>query len=128
MSLFPFRKKDEPLTGTEAFVLRQFPAAVALAAEEWRGYDGHFQHVDPDWRSKYTLSQRYNGFVQGPISTLLAERFPEIAAMGADADEKTNQTGSKDVILQIIIGEGIVASGTDSRQDVRPLRGQDPKP
>jgi hypothetical protein len=127
MSLFPFRKNHAALSGTEAFVLRQFPAAVALAAEEWKGYDAYFQNVDPDWRSKYTLAQRYNGFVRGPVLALLAERFPEIAATGAEVDAKTNSTGNEDVILQIIIAEGIVASGTSSRQEVRPLRDQDPK-
>jgi hypothetical protein len=120
MSLFPFRKKPA-LSAVEAYVLREFPAAVAFAAQEWKGYDGYFRRVDPNWQSN-SLALRFAGFLAGPIAASLAERFPQIAVVGGDADAKMNLGGHKDLLIAMIASEGVIASGTDGREAVRALR------
>jgi hypothetical protein len=120
MAWFSFTKKP-PLTKTEAFVLARFPEAVAFAAQEWIGYDRYFQGVDPEWRSN-SLSRRFAGFWAGTIAQSLEGRFPDVRVVAADADAHIGGAGHKEFLVALIAAEGVVASGTDSRDAVRALR------
>ncbi len=115
------KKKAPPLTAAQQLVHRQFGDAIAFAAGEWIGFDKYCLHVDPDWRSNTTLRQRMAGFMAGPIGPTLEERYPEIAAVGADIDAHSGLAGHKEVILGLIVTEAIITSGTDSREEVEAI-------
>ena len=118
------KKKEPPALGPgQQLVHRQFADAIAFAAGEWIGFDKYCLHVDSDWHGNTTLRQRMAGFMAGPIGPTLEERFPDIAAVGADADAHTGLSGHKDVILGLIVTEAIITSGTDSREEVEAISG-----
>lgn len=121
MRLFPFRRKKAPLTAGEAFIQREFAEAIAFAAQEWRGFEAYCRHVDPTFNEHQTLARRVNAFMAGPVTASLEERFPSIEAVGRDADEKTGAEGHKELMLRMIVMEGVIASGTNSREEVRAL-------
>jgi hypothetical protein len=112
------RKAPTPLTSTERFIQREFPEAIALAARDWKGFEAHFSHVDPTWPDN-PLRRRLVAFMFGPIFADLEKCFPEIVAKGADIDAETGLGGHKDVILHNIVFEGVVASGSNDREEVK---------
>ena len=65
--------------------------------------------------------------MKGPVCTTLLERFPNIGQVAVEADAATGLTGHEWVLLRGIIGEGIIASGTNDREEVR-VAIADPEP
>ena len=112
------RRPPEP-TPSEAYVLEKFGDAIAFASEEWRRFDTGHRHADPHWADRFSLKQRVLTFVAGPIGATLVERWPEIAAAGAEADALTETTDNEWVICLLIVGEAIIAAGGDTRSNVR---------
>jgi hypothetical protein len=106
-------------TPTEAFIQREFGAAVALAAQHWRDFVEHSSALDRDWERKFTLRQRLLAFMVGPILPTLEAQFPEIRTFAEQADALTDFAGHEEVVLMSIVGEGVIASGTNSREEVR---------
>jgi|GEM_PF-2940080 len=116
-----FRKKKAPQTAGQQLVHRQFGDAIAFAAGEWLGFDRYCLHVDPDWHRNTTLRQRMSAFAAGPVVPTLEERFPDIAAVGADIDAHSGQPDHKEIILGLIVTEAIITSGTVSREEVEAI-------
>jgi hypothetical protein len=114
---FPFRE-IEP-TPSEAFVQREFGEAIAFAKGEWERFTARFGDADPALLKTFTLAQRLDSFLAGPIGASLLERFPVLAATGAEADAVAERTGNLRVICRLIIGEAVIAAGGGSRGEVR---------
>ncbi len=106
-------------TPSEAYVLREFKDAIAFVGGEWQRFDTGHRREDPHWAEKFSLKQRILAFATGPAGTAVAERWPEIATTGAEADEQTGTTGNMWVICLLIIGEAIIAAGGGTRAEVR---------
>ena len=106
-------------TPTEAFVQREFGDAIAFVADRWRTFSDRSRSIDPDWERTFTLRQRLMAFKSGPLSWELDAKFPRIASLAAEADAETGLTGHEPVILRGILEEGVIASGTNSREEVR---------
>jgi hypothetical protein len=117
---WPWRKKEAPLTAGEAFVLREFPEAINLAAKDWKGFDNLFKYHEI--QKDYSLSQRLIAFLAGPICAELESKFPRIGELGSDADAKTGQQGHASVICELIVMEAVVSLGEHSRIEVRAAR------
>jgi hypothetical protein len=54
-----------------------------------------------------------------PLAAGLDARFPEIAALGAEADALTEMRGNTRAIFILIVGEAIIAAGDATRSNVR---------
>ena len=111
-------RKPQP-TPTETFVQQEFPEAAALAAGSWRDFVQRNRALDPDWEQTFTLRQRLKAFMAGPIVATLETRFPRIVTFAEDADAMTELAGHEGVVLRSIVGEGVIACGTHSREEVR---------
>jgi hypothetical protein len=114
-----FGERKPAPTPTEAYVQRAFADAVAVAADAWRDFVGHGRTLDSEWERTFTLRQKLMAFTAGPIVATLRARFPEIADFADQADDLTEFDGHETVVLKGIIGEGVVATGTHSREEVR---------
>ena len=106
-------------TPTEAFIQREFGDAIAFVADRWRTFIDHSLNVDPDWERIFTLRQRLMAFKSGPLAWELDAAFPRIASLAAEADAETGLTGHEAVLLRGILAEGVIASGANSREEVR---------
>ena len=113
-----FRRPEE-LTGTEKYVQSEFGAAVELAARIWREFVDHNRSLDADWEDTFTLRQRLKAFMNGTIFSTLETRFPQIGSLADEADDLTELEGHELVLLLAIVGEGVIAAGTNSREEVR---------
>jgi hypothetical protein len=67
----------------------------------------------------FSLAQRIGAFMARPLAADLNARFPEIAAIGAEADALTEMRGNTRVIFKLIVGEAIIAAGGGTRSQVR---------
>ena len=106
-------------TPSEAYVLKEFGEAIAFAGSEWERLEAAHRQADLAWADRFTLKQRVLAFLEGPILPALQERFPKIAAIGAEADALTGTTGNALVICRLIVGEAIFATGREARSNVR---------
>ena len=106
-------------TPTEAFIQREFVDAVAFAADQWQSFNAESRRDDLDWEHTFTLRQRLTAFMAGPIFSELEAHFPRIASLAAEADAETGLSGHEEVILEAIVAEGVIASGTSIREEVR---------
>ena len=114
-----FRDRKPAPTPTEAFVQREFAEAVALAAEAWRDFIAHGRTLDPHWEQTFTLRQKLGAFLAGSVVATLEARFPEIGSFAEQADALTELDGHDGVVLRTIVGEGVIATGSHSREEVR---------
>ena len=117
---WPWRKKETALTAGESFVRREFQEAIDLATKDWKGFDNLFKYHEI--QKDYSLSQRLNAFLAGPICADLESKFPRIVEMGSDADANTGQEGHASVICELIVMEAVVSLGEYSRLEVRAAR------
>jgi hypothetical protein len=106
-------------TPTEAFIEREFGDAIAFVADRWRSFADHSRSIDPDWERTFTLRQRLLAFECGPLAWELDANFPRIASLAAEADAETGFGGHEAVLLRGILIEGVISSGTNSREEVR---------
>jgi hypothetical protein len=109
------RPPPEP-TPSEAYVLQEFPGAIAFVRAQWEAFDARFANSGP---TPFSLRQRVDAFMMGRLAADLNERFPEIAARGAEADALTGMRGNTRAIFRLIVGEAIIAGGDATRGKVR---------
>jgi hypothetical protein len=103
-------------TPSEAFVQERFGAAIAFVSTEWEAFDAQFGRGGA---APFSLAQRIGAFMARPLAADLNARFPEIAAIGAEADALTEMRGNTRVIFKLIVGEAIIAAGGGTRSQVR---------
>ena len=107
------QQEVEP-TPSEAFVQERFGTAIAFVRVEWERFEGQLAHDGV----YFSLAQRIAAFMSRPLAAELDARFPEIAALGAEADALTEMRGNTRAIFKLIVGEAIVAAGA-TRSNVR---------
>jgi hypothetical protein len=108
-------QEAEP-TPSEAFVQERFGDAIAFVRVEWEKFDAQFAC---DGSTSFSLAQRIAAFMSRPLAAGLDARFPEIAALGAEADALTEMRGNTRAIFILIVGEAIIAAGDATRSNVR---------
>ena len=108
-------RPSDPTPG-EAFVQQRFGEAIAFVRGEWDAFDARFAHAGP---TPFSLAQRVAAFMARPLAAGLDARFPEIAALGAEADELTEMRGNTRAIFRMIVGEAVIAAGGGDRPEVR---------
>lgn len=109
------RRLPEP-TPSEVFVQEHFGEAIAFVQTEWEAFNAELAGTA---RVSFSLTQRVAAFMAAPLAAKLDARFPDIAALGAEADALTEMHGNIRALFKLIVGEAIIAAGKDSRGNVR---------
>ena len=108
-------RRLEPMP-SEVFVQERFGPAIAFVRAEWEAFNAELAGTA---HASFSLTQRIAAFMARPLAAELDARFPEIAAFGAEADALTEMHGNTRAAFKLIVGEAVIAAGTDSRRNVR---------
>lgn len=109
-----WNKKAKPASSgrtMQDFVRQNFPDAVAFAAQQWMGYEHHVQAVAPEVFETHGLEKVALGFLAGPIYGDLDAGYPAISEQAAAMVRRRAPDDSKQVMLALIVGEGMIATG-----------------
>jgi len=117
-----FGRREPALTRIEAFIQREFDEEIESCEKDWTGFHRHFLHVLPDFDERYTLEQRVQAFVQGPVLSELDRCFPRIAEMAGRGPADTDVEAIKRDMLLAIVKEGLVRAGL-ARAEMRAIFG-----